>query len=262
MFNYFLRTVSTKRSGAESRHIDTHRRHFLVIEILERRRLLSGHVTVSGGIAHSSPAIVSFAPNTAPKPKDTTPLSPIVLSQIEKIVPPPKKASYYNIASLLVQYLNSVEAQQTYQINTRKRQAAFIGQVAVETKSLTTLTEDPSRFPSSRSRYKGRGLIQLTGKPNYAAASLGLGLGDLLVTSPNLVASNPVLAAETAGWYWYNHTLNTKADGWDIAGISRAVVGPNVTVGNIARRQHASNVALEVLTVHISRPAIEVAESL
>lgn len=50
-------------------------------------------------------------------------------------------------------------------------------------------------------RYRGRGLIMLTGKGNYVKASIGLGLGAIFVHAPELVAK-PSDACQTAALYW------------------------------------------------------------
>lgn len=71
-------------------------------------------------------------------------------------------------------------------------------------------------------RYRGRGLIQLTGRANYEAAQIGLGRP--YVGSPELVAA-PEDACLTAGFYWHKRGLNGLADHGDIDGITRAVNG-------------------------------------
>jgi predicted chitinase len=240
----------------------------------------------------SPPVSPSPTPPTAPAPPSPpTAASPLAISvsQIQQIVTPPqgpsaptapgpdasasakktyaKKLARYQKAetkyeqtlknfnfgvSVLVGYLNSQHAQQTEQINTTKRQAAFIGQVAAETQDLTLLTEGPSSYQSSKSKYKGRGLLQLTGKGNYKSASADLGLGTLLVDNPNLVASNPTYAGETAGWYWNSANLNAQADVWDISRLSALVNrGPDAAPGavalNLSGRLAYSNAALQVL---------------
>lgn len=133
--------------------------------------------------------------------------------------------AYGQISQILIDFLNSPEAIETYKINTPERRAAFVGQVAVETTFLTKLTEDPSSYASSRSRYKGRGLIQLTGKANYKAAGQALGLD--LVTNPDQVATNRGVAARTAGWFWNANNLNDLADQGDIEQITIVVNGQN-----------------------------------
>lgn len=74
-------------------------------------------------------------------------------------------------------------------------------------------------------RYRGRGLFQLTGKKNYAAASLAIcGDASVLVKSPELVVT-PEYACETAGWYWHDNDLDRFADTGDFDGLTRAING-------------------------------------
>lgn len=71
-------------------------------------------------------------------------------------------------------------------------------------------------------RYRGRGLIQLTGKANYQAA--GSALHADLLASPDLVATAQY-AALTAGWFWHSNNLNALADKLDHTGITRRING-------------------------------------
>lgn len=64
-------------------------------------------------------------------------------------------------------------------------------------------------------RYRGRGLIQITGKSNYNEASqkmYALPLGVDFVDEPELLAT-PDYAAQSAAWWWENAGLNAIADG-------------------------------------------------
>ena len=58
-------------------------------------------------------------------------------------------------------------------------------------------------------RYRGRGLIQLTGRSNYVAASEALGLD--LAGQPDLL-KDPDNAASSAAWFWKTRGLNELAD--------------------------------------------------
>jgi putative chitinase len=58
-------------------------------------------------------------------------------------------------------------------------------------------------------RYRGRGLIQLTGKGNYRAAGAALGLP--LEDQPELL-EQPAAASLSAAWFWRSHGLNELAD--------------------------------------------------
>jgi putative chitinase len=71
-------------------------------------------------------------------------------------------------------------------------------------------------------KYRGRGLIQLTGKDNYAAFSLSADNEALI--KPDLVAEVE-LAALSAGWFWQTNGLNALADAKDIVGMTRRING-------------------------------------
>jgi putative chitinase len=71
-------------------------------------------------------------------------------------------------------------------------------------------------------KYRGRGLIQLTGKDAYAAFSLAA--DNEALVNPDLVAEVE-LAALSAGWFWSSNGLNALADNKDIVGMTVRVNG-------------------------------------
>lgn len=71
-------------------------------------------------------------------------------------------------------------------------------------------------------KYIGRGLIQLTGKENYA--NCGSAIGVDLVANPDLLAT-PKYAALSAGWFWNRKGLNALADADDIDTITKRING-------------------------------------
>ena len=71
-------------------------------------------------------------------------------------------------------------------------------------------------------RYRGRGLLQLTGRDNYVRFGQALGLD--LAGVPDL-AADPAIAATIAGAFWSQHGLNAPADRGDVEAITRAING-------------------------------------
>lgn len=72
-------------------------------------------------------------------------------------------------------------------------------------------------------RYRGRGLLQLTGRCNYAEASTYLGLD--LITCPDLITDDPVINLKVACWFWNKHKLNQYADCDDVLTITKKING-------------------------------------
>ena len=108
-----------------------------------------------------------------------------------------------------------------WEINTPQRQAAFLAQVAHESGGFHYVREIASgeayegrkdlgnTQPGDGIRFKGRGLIQLTGRANYAACSAALGID--FVAEPELLTL-PENAARSAGWFWWSRKLSKLAD--------------------------------------------------
>jgi putative chitinase len=71
-------------------------------------------------------------------------------------------------------------------------------------------------------KYLGRGLIQLTGKENYA--NCGSGLGVDLVGNPDWLL-DPKYAALSAAWFWNKKGLNSLADASDIETMTKRING-------------------------------------
>lgn len=71
-------------------------------------------------------------------------------------------------------------------------------------------------------RYRGRGLIQITGRDNYARA--GAELGYNLIAHPERL-EEPYLAAMSAAEWWHRHGCNILADIGDMAAVTRKVNG-------------------------------------
>jgi putative chitinase len=77
-------------------------------------------------------------------------------------------------------------------------------------------------------RFRGRGLIQLTGRANYRL--FGASVGRDLEAEPEAVSKEPALIVGTATWFWSVHNLNALADADDLAGITRVINGGTLTV--------------------------------
>lgn len=71
-------------------------------------------------------------------------------------------------------------------------------------------------------RYRGRGLIQLTGRDNYRLAGSALHLP--LLDKPEQ-ASDITAACRSAAWFWFSHGLNALADAGNFLAITKKING-------------------------------------
>lgn len=69
-------------------------------------------------------------------------------------------------------------------------------------------------------RYRGRGLIQITGKNNY----VDFFLYAKVPQNPDYLTT-PKGACQSAGWFWWKNQLNTWADKGDIKELTRRING-------------------------------------
>jgi putative chitinase len=90
-------------------------------------------------------------------------------------------------------------------------------------------------------RFRGRGLIQVSGRANYEsfAAAMNLGLDDAMQH-----AATQVGAVETAAWFWSANGLNALAAKWSIDLITRKINGGTESA---ARRSQLCNAALHAI---------------
>lgn len=71
-------------------------------------------------------------------------------------------------------------------------------------------------------RYKGRGLIQITGRANYTAYAKYCGYD--VVEHPELL-ERPLGAVKSSMWYWWKHGLSLLADKDDVVAVTKRING-------------------------------------
>ena len=159
------------------------------------------------------------------------------------------------VAGVFVPVLNA--AMGHYQIVGTKRVAAFIAQIGHESGQLKYVKEiwgptaAQARYEGRKdlgnsvagdgSKYRGRGLIQITGRSNYMACGEGLGLD--LIKQPELL-EKPQHACMSAAWFWATKGLSTLADAGQFDKITQRINGGQ---NGAADRQALYARALKVL---------------
>ncbi|POA75341.1 glycoside hydrolase family 19 protein [Pseudomonas sp. GW531-T4] len=145
-------------------------------------------------------------------------------------------------AGVFVPALNAAMSRR--QINTSKRMTAFLAQIGHESGQLQyvrelggaqylskydtgKLAEKLGNTPAADGdgqKYRGRGLIQITGHNNYRQCSLALFDDERLLRTPELL-EQPQWAAESAAWFWQQNGLNELADRDQFNTITRRING-------------------------------------
>ena len=135
-------------------------------------------------------------------------------------------------------YRDAIWAEMTKNgITSKNEVAAFLSQIATETGDLKWLEEIASGAsyegrrdlgntqPGDGRRFKGRGLIQLTGRANYERFAKYIGRPEIM-QNPQLVSQDPTLAVQSAIFYWNTRKgLREAAQRGDIDKVSRLVNG-------------------------------------
>ena len=159
------------------------------------------------------------------------------------------------VAGVFVPVLNA--AMGHYQIVGTKRVAAFIAQIGHESGQLKYVKEvwgptaAQAKYEGRKdlgntvagdgSKYRGRGLIQITGRANYMACGEALGLD--LIKQPELL-EKPQHACMSAAWFWATKGLSTLADAGQFDKITQRINGGQ---NGAADRQALYARALKVL---------------
>ncbi len=167
----------------------------------------------------------------------------ITLNQLRIAMP---NASFSNCVKYLPHFN---ETFLEFEINTKMRIAHFLAQLAWESGSLKYTEEIASgkAYENRKDlgntkegdgmRFKGRGLIQITGRSNYRQY-LEFALGRKLEESDKKdevdyykhLLSEPKDAVRSAGWFWKQHKLNPLADKDEFTKITRIINGSGITV--------------------------------
>lgn len=144
---------------------------------------------------------------------------------------------YADRESVVRYYKHLVTTMETRSINTPLRRAHFLAQLGHESGSFKyneeiasgTAYEDRKDLGNTQkgdgARFKGRGLIQLTGRSNYLAYGKSIGRDLTVDGNWNLVATDPELAVDVAGWFWETRGLNAWADADKVEKITRIING-------------------------------------
>ena len=92
--------------------------------------------------------------------------------------------------------------------------------------------------------FRGRGIVQITGKNNYTKCSQSLFESNVLVENPDLLLESEY-AIHSACWFWSAARLNELADISDMKTMTKRINGGYI---GLEDRIHHYNHAIEILT--------------
>lgn len=170
----------------------------------------------------------------------------ITKEQLKKIAPVSDKAAETFLPYIL-KYMGDV--------NTPIRFAAFLANILHESGCFKYVRELASGeayegrkdlgnvYAGDGKLYKGRGLIQLTGRANYTKISKAWYGDDTLVKNPDMLAT-PENAVRSAYWFWATNGLNAIADSGDFKKVCKRINGG---YNGLAEREKYYKAALAIL---------------
>ena len=181
----------------------------------------------------------------------------MTIDELAKCLPHATKANIEKYGAKLI------EAMAFYDIDTPTRQAAFIAQIAHESGSLRYVEEIASgdayegrqdlgnNQPGDGVRFKGRGLIQITGRANYKLVSDELNY-DFIAKPEDLELPGP--ACYSACWFWWYHRLNRLADIEAFEKITRRINGGTRGLEHRIEHWETAKKALKVYVKQTPKP--------
>lgn len=152
----------------------------------------------------------------------------MTIEQLKKIAIYASNANLEIYTPLLNQFMHE------YNICGVKREAAFLATIIHESGSFVYTLELASGvayegrtdlgnvYPGDGVKFKGRGLIQLTGRENYTRASKAMGFDFRL--NPEAL-EKPFYATKVSCWWWRKFGLNEIADTADFEAVTKRVNG-------------------------------------
>ena len=139
---------------------------------------------------------------------------------------------------VIAKYFKTLElAMKRYDIDTPKRMKHFLAQIGHESGELQWAAEFASgdayegrqdlgnTQAGDGRRFKGRGLIQITGRSNYTAFGRAAGNNYTTDANASLLATDTYTAVEASCWFWKKHNLNNYADLDDFMKITKIING-------------------------------------